>query len=46
MNAAHRRTAFRVAAWLAVLAALALVFAAYLDPHLMAELANRLWACF
>lgn len=22
------------------------VFTAYLDPHLMADLANRVWACF
>jgi hypothetical protein len=27
-------------------AALAAVFLAYLDPHLMADLANRVWACF
>jgi len=26
--------------------ALAAVFTAYLDPHLMADLANRVWACF
>jgi hypothetical protein len=32
----------------AVAAALALagVFAAYLNPHLMVDLANRIWACF
>ena len=32
----------------AVAAALALgaVFAAYLNPHLMVELANAVWACF
>lgn len=30
----------------AVLAALAAVFAAYLNPHLAADLANRVWACF
>jgi hypothetical protein len=31
-----------------VLAALALatVFMAYLNPHLMVDLANRIWACF
>jgi hypothetical protein len=31
-----------------VLAALALaaVFMAYLSPHLMVDLANRIWACF
>jgi hypothetical protein len=27
-------------------AALAAVFAAYLDPHLAVDLANRLWSCF
>lgn len=26
--------------------ALLAVFTAYLDPHLMADLANRVWACF
>lgn len=26
--------------------ALALVFLAYLNPHLAVELANRVWACF
>ncbi len=39
------RTA-RLAAWAAALAALAAVFAAYLNPHLVADLANRVWACF
>jgi len=39
----RRRRALAVAA-----AALALgaVFMAYLNPHLVVELANRLWACF
>ncbi len=27
-------------------AALAAVFVAYLSPHLIADLANRVWACF
>jgi hypothetical protein len=27
-------------------AALAAVFMAYLSPHLVVDLANRLWACF
>lgn len=33
---------------LAMLAALALaaVFVAYLSPHLVIDLANRVWACF
>jgi hypothetical protein len=30
----------------AALLALLAVFGAYLDPHLMADLANRVWACF
>jgi hypothetical protein len=36
----------RVLAWTAAAAALVLVFAAYRNPHLVAELANQLWACF
>ena len=27
-------------------AALAAVFAAYLNPHLAVDLANRVWSCF
>ena len=41
-----RRRVLRAAAWAAALAALLLVFTAYLDPHLMADLASRAWACF
>ena len=37
-----RRWGFRLAA----LAVLGAVFAAYLSPHLVADLANRVWACF
>jgi hypothetical protein len=33
-------------AWLAAAVVLALVFAAYLSPHLVVDLANRVWACF
>ncbi len=36
-------------AWLlrtAALLALAAVFAAYLNPQLMVDLANQVWACF
>ena len=36
----------RALAWAAALAALALVFASYLSPHLVVDLANRVWACF
>jgi hypothetical protein len=35
--------------WLATLGAalaLAAVFAAYLNPHTVVDLANRVWACF
>ncbi|MFO1220900.1 MAG: hypothetical protein U1E89_21250 [Burkholderiaceae bacterium] len=40
------RTGRRVIAWAAAALVLALVFAAYRNPHLMVDLANRLWACF
>jgi len=43
---APMRSIARLALWLAVLAALAAVFAAYLNPHLVVDLANRVWACF
>ncbi|MFM7505206.1 MAG: hypothetical protein ACKO3M_01340 [Rubrivivax sp.] len=46
MTTMRRRRGLRVAAWTAALLALGLVFTAYLDPHLMADLANRVWACF
>lgn len=36
----------RAAAWAAALVVLMLVFAAYLRPQLMVDLANQLWACF
>lgn len=38
--------ALRVAAWAAIGAALAGVFAAYLNPHVVVDLANRVWSCF
>jgi hypothetical protein len=40
------RPGWRVLAWGAALAALALVFSAYLNPHTAVDLANRVWACF
>ena len=44
---ARPRGAWRQAALgLAAAVALALVFAAYLNPHLVVDLANRVWACF
>ena len=36
----------RLLAWAAALAALALVFAAYLRPALAFSIANQLWSCF
>ena len=36
----------RALAWSAAALALAAVFAAYLDPHLVLDLASRVWACF
>lgn len=40
------RQPLRWLGWGAALLVLAAVFAAYLDPHLAVDLANRLWACF
>jgi hypothetical protein len=36
----------RIATWAGALLVLALVSLAYLNPHLMLDLADRLWACF
>jgi hypothetical protein len=36
----------RALAGAAALAALALVFLAYRDPHTVLDLASRVWACF
>jgi hypothetical protein len=36
----------RVVLWVAALAALAAVFAAYLRPDLMRDLSDFLWSCF
>ena len=41
-----RRLAAGLAIGSTVAAALAGVFAAYLNPHLVVDLANRVWACF
>ena len=40
------RLSLRLSAWAGALSALALVFTAYLSPHLVVDLANRVWACF
>jgi hypothetical protein len=36
----------RILVWAVVAAALAAVFVAYLNPHLVVDLASRVWACF
>ncbi len=41
-----RRRWLRPLAWALAALALGAVFTAYLDPHLMVDLANRAWACF
>jgi len=41
-----RRLAWRALAGAAALLALGSVFAAYLNPHMAFDLANRVWACF
>jgi hypothetical protein len=35
-----------VLAWTAAAVALAAVFAAYLSPHVVVDLATRVWSCF
>lgn len=35
-----------VLAWLGAATVLALVFWAYLDPHAVADLSNRIWSCY
>ena len=35
-----------MAGWLLAALALGAVFAAYLNPHLVRDLADRVWACF
>ena len=41
-----RRRWIRLSAYAAALLVLAAVFTAYLSPHLMVDLASRVWACF
>jgi hypothetical protein len=41
-----RRPWRRWFAWAAAAGALLAVFAAYRNPHVVVDLANRLWACF
>lgn len=39
-------TGRRALSWVAAALALAAVFAAWMNPHLMVDLANAVWACF
>lgn len=41
-----KRPARRLLVWAVAATALALVFASYLSPHLVVDLANRVWSCF
>lgn len=41
-----RHPTLRVLAWATVLAVLAAVFMAYQNPHVVVDLANRVWSCF
>ncbi len=40
------RLGVRFALWIGALLALGAVSLAYLNPHLMLDLATRVWACF
>ncbi len=40
------KPALQLAVCAGALGLLALVFRAYLSPHLVVDLANRVWACF
>jgi len=46
MSAQPGRLLVRAAAWVAALAALALVFAAYLQPSMARQVADFVWSCF
>jgi hypothetical protein len=39
-------TSLRLLLWAAIGMALAAVFAAYLQPSMVVDLANRFWSCF
>ncbi len=45
-NSGDMKLGWHVMAWGAALAALALVFTAYLSPQFAFDLASRIWACF
>jgi hypothetical protein len=40
------KLAHRIGLWLAAGVALAAVTMAYLNPHVMLDLADRVWSCF
>lgn len=46
MRAAMKAPARRLLVWSAAATVLALVFSSYLSPHLVVDLANRVWSCF
>ena len=46
MNLEARHRWLRLALWAGAGTLLALVFTAYLNPHTVVDLANRVWACF
>jgi len=46
MAAPRAGLTLRVAAWAAALAALGLVFAAYLQPSMARQVADFVWTCF
>ncbi len=41
-----RRRTVKLLSWIAVLAAMAGVFALYLRPDMLRTMADQLWACF
>jgi len=46
MKARRAQTLRRAIVWGLLLLALGATFMAYLNPHLMVDLANQVWACF
>lgn len=46
MRPAPMKLALRLAWWATIVGVLAAVALSYLSPHLMLDLADRLWSCF
>jgi hypothetical protein len=46
MMASMKPATRRALLWSAAVAAMAAVFASYMQPHLVVDLANRVWSCF